>query len=448
MARMFGTDGVRGVAGSELSGELAYRLGQAGAHVLASNVHAPRILIGRDTRLSCDMLESALVAGICSVGAEAVLVGVLPTPAIAYLTRQYKADAGVVISASHNSMEHNGIKFFDGSGFKLPDALEDEIEALVQNACKDIPPATHARMGRVVRQRRAERDYIEFLLGTTKERLDGYKMVIDCANGAASGIAGEVFSRLGAQLYVCCDEPDGLNINDNCGSTHPERLQALVREQGADIGIAFDGDADRLIAVDEHGNLVDGDKIMAVCALDLQKSGHLKKNALVATVMSNLGLELAMKANGIDLVRTAVGDRYVLEHMLKEDMVLGGEQSGHIIFREFNTTGDGLLSAIQFMSVMARRKEAVSAMARVVKTMPQVLVNVAVSNEKKEVWKTDSDICEKIQTMEAELHGKGRVLIRPSGTEPLIRIMMEGLDQRRIENLAGELRDIMLKKLG
>ncbi len=442
MARLFGTDGVRGVANQGLSCELAMAIGAAGAYVLASEVHSPRILVGMDTRKSGDMLSCALMAGICSVGGDAVQVGVLPTPAIAYLVRLYDADAAVMISASHNPMEYNGIKWFDGNGFKLSDALEDRIEAII-NGKEELPRPVGGGVGRVTRVRRAKDEYREFLQSTATGRLDGLKIVLDCANGASSQIAAEVFRGLGAEVLPFSDEPDGYNINDQCGSTHPERLQQLVSELGADIGLAFDGDADRLIATDERGIIVDGDRIMGICALAMQQAGTLKDNTLVITVMSNLGLKQRMRQAGIHLEETAVGDRYVLERMMEKGYNLGGEQSGHMIFLNHHTTGDGMLSAIQLLNVLHASGKRMSALAREIPIYPQVLVNVRVEDNAKEAAMKDEAMWDRIRQIQAEMGEQGRVLVRASGTEPLIRIMLEGKDEEQIRDYALSLAKIL-----
>lgn len=439
MARLFGTDGVRGVANQDLSCELAFQLGRAAAWVLASKTHKPGILVGRDTRISGDMLESALVAGICSVGARAQVVGVVPTPAVAYLTRYYALDAGIMISASHNTVEYNGIKIFDRDGYKLPDALEDHIEAIIRGSGEEIEQPTGISVGRRIRMRNARRDYLDFLRSTLPQRLDGLRIVLDCANGSASDYAPELFTSLGATVLPYFCTPDGTDINDHCGSTHPERLQQLVAEQGADVGLAFDGDADRLIAVDDRGQLVDGDQLMTVCALDMRERGLLKQDTVVSTVMSNLGMKLALDKLGIRNARTAVGDRYVLEHMREHGFNLGGEQSGHIIFLDYNTTGDGMLSALQLLGIMARKKQSLSRLAQVMRVLPQVLLNARVSPEGRRKYQADEEIARAVKALEDELGASGRVLIRPSGTEPLIRVMIEGPDQAQIEKQAYDL---------
>ena len=448
MGRLFGTDGVRGLANSELTCKLAFELGQAGAYVLTMAKHKPRILIGRDTRISGDMLEAALIAGICSVGAEAIVAGVIPTPAVAYLTRHYGADAGVVISASHNTMEYNGIKFFDSSGYKLPDELENRIEAIILDGAEEMPVPTGVELGRRVRVRNAVRDYVNFLKGTIDTDLEGLKIVLDCANGAAYEAAPMVFGSLGAEVITTYHTPDGTNINDYCGSTHPEKLQTLVLETGADVGLAFDGDADRLIAVSEHGNLVDGDQIMYICSMDMKERGLLKQNTVVGTVMSNLGLDIALKNDGCRLEKTKVGDRYVLEKMLEKDYNFGGEQSGHIIFLDYNTTGDGILTALQLLGVIKRSGKTLSELASGMKKYPQVLVNASVSEKKKHDYKDDELIQEEIQKIEERFQEEGRVLIRPSGTEPVIRVMIEGANQREIEEEAVRLAKLIEQRLG
>ncbi|MDR1620457.1 MAG: phosphoglucosamine mutase [Clostridiales bacterium] len=444
MARLFGTDGVRGVANSALSCELALQIGAAGAYILASEVHKPRILVGMDTRKSGKMLSSALSAGICSVGGDVVQVGVLPTPALSFLARQYEADAAVMISASHNSMEYNGIKWFDGKGLKLSDALEDRIEAVIRDKT-DLPRPTGGGVGRVVRMRRAQDDYMEFLESTASARFDGLKVVLDCANGAASRIARDLFMRLGANVLSFCDEPDGYNINDQCGSTHPERLQQLVSELGADAGFAFDGDADRLIATDERGRIVDGDRVMGICALDMHARGELNQDTLVITVMSNLGLKRRMEQAGIRISETDVGDRYVLERMLESGYNLGGEQSGHIIFGDKHTSGDGMLSAIQLLNVVKSSGRRMSALAADIPIYPQVLVNVCVEETEKQAAFADPELAQKAKGIENKLGANGRVLIRISGTEPLIRIMLEGKDEEAIRAFAVDLGHILEK---
>ncbi len=447
MGRLFGTDGVRGVANEKLSCELAFKMGHAGAYVLTSKVHKARILIGRDTRISGDMLESALVAGICSAGAEAIVAGVIPTSGIAYLTRDYGADAGVVISASHNSSEYNGIKFFGPEGRKLPDEIENRIESIILDGTEELRAKTGVDVGRKVSALNALAEYKEFLLASTETNLRGLKIVLDCAHGAASVVGPRAFRELGAEVVPYYNTPDGTNINDNCGSTYPQKLTQLVAELGADMGFAFDGDADRVIAVDEHGVIVGGDEIMAICALDLKERGALKKNTLVCTVMSNLGLDIAMRENGIKTVKTKVGDRYVLEEMMKEGYSLGGEQSGHVIFLDKCTTGDGILTAIQLAAIVMRSGKTLSKLASAVTILPQVLVNVRVKDEHKDHIMEDDQVKKRIKALEKQFHGNGRVLIRPSGTEPLVRVMIEGQDKREIERHAVEMAAVIESRL-
>jgi phosphoglucosamine mutase len=449
MARLFGTDGVRGVANKELTADLAYKLGRAGAFVLTSETkHTAKILVGMDTRISGHMLEAALVAGICSVGAEAVCLGVLPTPAIAYLTRLYKADAGVVISASHNPFEFNGIKFFDSKGYKLPDATEDKIEELINNGMGDIEFPTGAGVGRKSEGKDALRDYVDFLKSTIDCDFKGLKIAIDCANGASYLPAPILFKELGAEVLTINNEPDGLNINRDCGSTHMSQLKKHVVDNGADIGFAFDGDADRMLAVDENGNLVDGDQIMAIIGLELKKAGNLPDDTVVVTVMSNLGFDIMARENGLKLVKTKVGDRYVLEEMLDKGYVLGGEQSGHVIFLRHNTTGDGLLTALQLLSVLKSTGRKLSELAGIMQVLPQVLKNAKVKNENKYNYMEDELVAKLCRELEDEFQGEGRVLIRPSGTEPLVRVMIEGKDQEYITKRAAELAAVIEQRLG
>jgi len=448
MGRLFGTDGVRGMANRDLDAMMAFKLGQAGAHVLTLAYHKPRILVGRDTRISGDMLEAALTAGICSVGAEAMIAGVITTPAVAYLTREYGADAGVVISASHNSMEYNGIKFFDREGYKLPDAMEDRIESIILHGSEQLPQPIGGDVGDIVEVKNAVDDYIEFLKGVIDVDLKGLKVVLDCANGAACQTAPRLFSELGADVTALYSTPDGTNINDRCGSTHPKMLQTAVVESGADIGLAFDGDADRLIAVDEHGHLVDGDQVLLICGLDMKKKGTLKKNTVVTTVMSNMGLDLALKKAGCTSVKTQVGDRYVLEEMRKDGYSLGGEQSGHLIFLDHNTTGDGILTALKLVGVMRHSDRPLSELAGQMERFPQVLINAKVQNGAKDTYMEHPQIAEAIRQIEKDFHGEGRVLIRPSGTEPLVRVMIEGRDQAVIEEKAVALARLIEEKLG
>lgn len=449
MARLFGTDGVRGVANTELTAGLAYKLGQAGAYVLTAETrHAPKILVGMDTRISGHMLEAALVAGICSVGAEAVCLGVIPTPAVAYLTRYYKADAGVVISASHNPYEFNGIKFFNSKGYKLPDSMEDRIEELIRAGSENIPLPTGEGVGKKSTCENALRDYMNFLSGTINCDLKGLKIAIDCANGASYEAAPRLLAELGAEVLTISNNPTGININKDCGSTHMSALKKFVTECGADLGFAFDGDADRVLAVDESGKMVDGDQIMAIIGLLLKQNGRLEKNTIVATVMSNLGLDIMAQNNGLHLVKTKVGDRYVLEEMLDKGYVLGGEQSGHVIFLEHNTTGDGLLTALQLLSVLKASGRKLSELAATMQVLPQVLKNAKVRNENKHHYMEDELVAKLCCELETEFDGEGRVLIRPSGTEPLVRVMIEGKDKEYITRRAAELAEIIEERLG
>lgn len=449
MSRMFGTDGVRGVAGTELTIELAMKLGQAGAYVLTKErEHQPTIIVGCDTRISGGMLANALMAGICSVGANAIYAGVIPTPAVAYLTRKHKVDAGVVISASHNPMEFNGIKFFNGEGYKLSDQLEDEIEALIVSNMKDVPIPTGSAVGKIEYRFDMKNEYINFMKKSVPVDLSGLKIVVDCAEGASYDTSVRALKALGANLVAIHTQPDGTNINANCGSTHMEELKARVVYEKADIGIAFDGDADRMLAVDELGNMVDGDQAMAIIGSHMKRQGRLKQDTIVVTVMTNLGFTLMGEREGIQVEKTKVGDRYVLEHMLEHGFNLGGEQSGHIIFLDDNTTGDGLLSALHLLQVMVDTGRKLSDLANIMEVLPQALVNAKVPNHKKEHYMEYTEIAEAVSALEAKFNGEGRVLIRPSGTEPMERVMIEGKDQNVIEEeakkLAGLITDIML----
>ncbi len=446
MGRLFGTDGIRGIANTELTAELAFKTGQSGAYVLTKTSNKrPRILIGKDTRKSGDMLEAALTAGLCSVGAKVISLGVIPTPAVAYLTRLYKADAGVVISASHNPCEYNGIKFFNSEGYKLKDEIEDEIEDYItgRKTIENLP--THGAVGYVAKNHDAVEDYVKFAISTIDVNLEGMKIAIDCANGASYRTAFTALNKLGANVEAIHNTPDGVNINDKCGSTHMESLCEYVKLIGADVGLAFDGDADRMLAVDENGKIIDGDQIMAACAYRMMKENRLEKNALVATVMSNLGLFIAGEKLGINIPKTKVGDRYVLEEMLDKGYVIGGEQSGHIIFLDYNTTGDGLVSALQFLSVLKKTGKKASEAASIVNVLPQVLCNAKVKNEHKEDYMSFEEIANEIKKLEDEFAGEGRVLIRPSGTEPLVRVMIEGKDKEYIGRKALELAKLIEK---
>ncbi len=448
MSRLFGTDGVRGIANEELTPLLAMQLGQAGAYVLTKEkAHKPTIMVGCDTRISGDMLANALMAGACSVGANCIYVGVIPTPAVAYLTQKYKVDAGVVISASHNPVEFNGIKFFDGDGYKLPDAMEDEIEAMIQNNMTGIKFPIGPGVGKIKYRTDAREEYINHAKNSVNVNLSGLKIVVDCAEGAAFYTSVETLKELGGNVVAIHNNPDGTNINANCGSTHMQELQARVVYEKADIGLAFDGDADRLLAVDENGKKVDGDQIMALIGNHMKQQGKLAKDTIVATVMSNLGFFLMAKEHGITMEKTKVGDRYVLERMKEIHANLGGEQSGHIIFLDENTTGDGLLSALHLLEVMVDTGKPLSELASIMEVLPQALVNAKVANHKKDKYMEYPEIADAIARLEEKFAGEGRVLIRPSGTEPLVRVMIEGKNQAVIqeeaEKLAGLIQDIM-----
>lgn len=449
MGRLFGTDGVRGVANSELTPELAFKLGKAGAHVLSKKKGKPVVLIGKDTRISGDMLEDALSAGILAVGGNVIKVGVLPTPAVAYLVKHYQADVGVVISASHNPFEYNGIKFFNGEGFKLDDEIEDEIEDII---LRDIDVNSHITGEKLGRCLEADDDalaiYADYLAGTIDCRLEGMRLVLDCANGASYKVAEMVYRNLGADVTVIGNRPDGLNINDGCGSTHPEKLQREVVRQGAFMGLAYDGDADRLIAVDELGRIIDGDKLICICAKMLKDAGELKDNKVTATVMSNIGFHKYIQAMGGTVDVTSVGDRYVLESMVRTGCVIGGEQSGHIIFLNHSTTGDGILSSLQLVKAVLASGKKPSELSDEIEIYPQVLKNAKVKNENKSKYEDDPEIRAAIQKVEAEMEGSGRVLIRPSGTEPLVRVMLEGQDVDHITELAQELAKLLTKRFG
>ncbi|WP_278503600.1 phosphoglucosamine mutase [Mitsuokella multacida] len=449
MARLFGTDGVRGEANVTLLPEMAYRLGRAATIYFGKESdEQPLIIIGRDTRISGEMFESALTAGICSAGGRAMLAGVIPTPAIAYLARKHKAKAGIVISASHNPFHDNGIKFFGGDGYKLPDAVEDELEAIVHQLETDdnYPRPTAEHIGHIEYRTDLLNQYMEFVLSTCKERFDGVKVVLDCANGAAYEAMPKILRRLGANVKVIHALPNGTNINDGCGSTHLESLQKAVLENGADFGIAHDGDADRCLCVDEKGQVIDGDHILVMCAMDMMKEGKLPYNTVVTTVMANIGFHQAIKKAGGRAEITKVGDRYVLENMLKNGYKIGGEQSGHIIFTDFSTTGDGLITALQVLSSLKRSGRKASDLTALMTTYPQLLVNVKVAT--KEGWETNEAIKEAIAEGDKELGENGRILVRPSGTEPLIRVMAEGPDQAQLDRICHAIADVVKKEQG
>ena len=450
MSRLFGTDGVRGEANLELTPELAYRMGRAATLYFGEedSDEAPVILIGRDTRISGPMFEAALVAGICSAGGHAVVAGVIPTPAVAYLTKKHGAKAGIVISASHNPFHDNGIKFFGGNGYKLPDAVEDELENIVRTIEQEdqMYRATGSQMGIVTYRHDFVKEYIDFVVSTASERLDGMKIVLDCANGAAFESMPEVLKRLGAEVTVLNDKPNGVNINDNCGSTHLKMLQKAVVAQGADFGIAHDGDADRCLCVDEKGNVIDGDHMLVMCAKEMIAKGTLKDNTVVTTVMANIGFHKAVKGLGGRAEITKVGDRYVLENMLANGYNLGGEQSGHIIFSDFSTTGDGPVTALQTLCAIKRSGRKPSELNELMTSYPQLLVNVVVKS--KEGWEENANIAAAIKAGEEELGADGRILVRPSGTEPLIRVMAEGPDQAQLEVICQKIADVVVAEQG
>lgn len=448
MGRLFGTDGARGVANSELTAELAMNIGRAAAMVLISDeVEHPTILIGKDTRLSGDMLEGALIAGLCSVGANVELLGVVPTPAVAYLVGKYNADAGIMISASHNPFEFNGIKIFSSDGCKLPDDLENRIEEIVLDKVVPYALAKDENIGKVTRMEDAVEDYVDHVAKSIGCDLEGMEIALDCSNGSSSRTAEKLFTKLGAKVHMLFDNPDGININKDCGSTHINRLQNYVREHKLCCGLAFDGDADRCLAVDENGNLVDGDYLIAICAKDMKDRGVLKKNAVVGTVMTNMGFNKFCEANGMTFVSTKVGDRYVLEAMLREGYNIGGEQSGHIIFLDYATTGDGELSGAMILSIMKRTGEKLSSLAKIMERMPQVLINVKVSAEGKLAFYTDKEVKAEIKRVTEILGDRGRILVRVSGTEPLVRVMLEGENLEEIQSLAEESAQVVRERL-
>ncbi len=437
MGRLFGTDGARGVAITELTCEMAMQIGRASALVLTKTTHhKPRILVGKDTRISSDILEAALVAGMCSVGADAHILGVIPTPAVAYLVKKYEADAGVMISASHNSVEFNGIKLFASSGFKLSDEIEKEIERLILDNPEEITLVDGTDIGRITYEKNAEWDYVRHVMKSIDGDLRNVKVAIDCANGSASDTAVKLFKGLGATCIFINNEPDGTNINKNCGSTHMEQLQQCVIENKCHVGLAFDGDADRCLTVDEKGKIIDGDKMIAIFAQYMKKTGQLNHNAAVVTVMSNLGFFKFAKGNNIVVATASVGDRYVLEEMLRGGYNLGGEQSGHIIFLNEATTGDGELSGVKLLHILEHTSLQLSELAQIMQAYPQVLENVRIKPEQKGLWKQNPKAQEAIQFFSDKLGDDGRILVRESGTEPLIRIMLEGKIQGQIEEYA------------
>lgn len=447
MGKYFGTDGVRGVANRELTPELAFQIGRCGGYVLTKSVERPKVLIGRDTRISGHMLEGALVAGLLSIGVEVMRLGVISTPGVAYLTKALGAQAGIMISASHNPVQDNGIKFFGPDGFKLSDEQEAEIEALIDSAEDMLPRPIGAGLGQVNDYFEGGQKYLQYLKQTIDEEdFSGMKIALDCAHGATSSLATYLFADLDADVVTMGASPNGLNINEGVGSTHPEALAAFVKEKGADVGLAFDGDGDRLIAVDENGNIVDGDQIMYICAKYLKETGRLKHQTVVSTVMSNLGFYKALEAQGIKSVQTAVGDRYVVEEMKKNGYNLGGEQSGHIIFLDYNTTGDGMLTALQLVNIMKIKGKPLSELAGEMKKYPQLLVNVRVADKEKAM--ENEQVKKVIQEVEAEMNGNGRVLVRPSGTEPLVRIMAEAQTEEACRAYVERIADVVRREMG
>lgn len=449
MGRLFGTDGARGIANTEISCELAMKIGRATAMVLSKGKEDRKlkVLIGTDTRKSADMLSSAIAAGFCSVGCDVLLLGVVPTPAVAFLVKEYSYDAGVMISASHNPCEYNGIKIFRSNGYKLPDAMEEEIEAIILDEIMPPPLKVGGNVGSITSGKNAIKDYIRHIESTAVAHFYGTRIAVDCANGSASETANELFRKLGAEVTVFNCRPDGENINRDCGSTHIEALQKYVKNNGFDLGFAFDGDADRLLCVDEDGNLVDGDMIMAICAKAMKEQGRLNANTLVATVMSNMGLFSFCNENGINCEKTKVGDRYVLERMLEGGFHIGGEQSGHVIFLDYATTGDGQVTAVQLLNVIRTTGKSLKELAADIFIYPQVLKNVKVSSLGKLRLGKDKEIAIAIEEAEKELGDTGRVLVRASGTEPLVRVMLEGKDEEQINRLADQIVEVVRERL-
>lgn len=444
MAKLFGTDGIRGIANLyPMTPQLAMIVGRTAVYILKKDNITPMIVLGKDTRISCDMLECALIAGITSAGGDVLKAGVVPTPAISYLTRYFKADSGIVISASHNPFNDNGIKFFGADGFKLKDEIEEQIE---KNLSNDFPYPTGDKIGRVIDVLvEAEQKYLDFLKGISSN-LEGKRIVLDCANGATSRIAPELLKRLGAEVITINCQPNGVNINLNCGALHPEIATEVVREQKADLAFCFDGDGDRVIAVDENGKIIDGDKIIVICGRYLKSQGKLNNNLIVSTVMSNLGFDIALKKLGIDFVKTQVGDRYVMEEMINKKSVLGGEQSGHLIFFELNNTGDGILTALQLLKVIQHENQPLSQLAKLMEKLPQVLLNIPVRS--KPDLNTIPEIRDAIKEAEDKLGEKGRILVRYSGTENKARVMIEGPLQDEITLIAQEIVEIIKQKIG
>ena len=450
MRKYFGTDGIRRIANTELTPDLVFRVAKAGAYVLSKHSnHTPTILIGRDTRISGTLIESAMTAGFLSYGANVKLLGVMPTPAVAYLTRKLNADASVVISASHNTFEFNGVKYFSNKGMKIPDEIEEEIEEIMDSEKLSALTAVGEHIGISEIHTDYADKYVEFFKDLFKDdfKNTSIKVGIDTANGATFEVAEKIFSALGISFKIISKEPNGININDKCGSTYLENISKYVKENNLDLGIAYDGDGDRCLAVDENGNTIDGDVIMAIISNYLKENGKLNNDTLVATVMSNLGLKKYAEENNMSLIQTKVGDRYVLEEMLKNGYNLGGEQSGHVILLDYNPTGDGILTSLMLIKAILNKKAKASECAKIVKIYPQVLINAKVSNEKKMDYQKDTEILEAIEKLEKEFDGKGRVLIRPSGTEPKVRVMIEGEDLDYIEKRAKEIADLIENKL-
>ena len=453
MRKYFGTDGIRRIANTELTPELVYKVAKAGAYVLSKHTdHTPTIFIGRDTRISGTLIEAAMTAGFLSYGANVKTLGVMPTPAVAYLTRKFKADASVVISASHNTFEFNGVKYFSNKGMKIPDSLEEEIEEVMDSGKIEELSAINDKIGVCENREDLSEEYVFFFRKIFEDKLldildDNFKVLVDTANGATYKVAEKVFKALGIKYDIINNNPDGININKDCGSTHIENLSKIVVENGYSLGVAYDGDGDRCLCVDEKGNLIDGDIILAIISNYLKEQGRLKNDTLVATVMSNLGLKKYCKDNGITFEETSVGDRYVLENMLANGNNLGGEQSGHIIFLDYNPTGDGILTSLMLIEILLKKKIKASEAASIVKIYPQILVNAKVPSDKKQAYKEDEVIMDKIRKIEEEFSGNGRVLIRPSGTEPLVRVMIEGENQETLDKRAHELADLIEARL-
>lgn len=450
MGRIFGTDGARGVANTEISCTLAMDIGRAAAMVVARDHHKrkPVFLVGHDTRISHDMLESAIAAGLCSVGADVVTLGTVPTPAVAYLVANSDADAAIMLSASHNPYEFNGIKIFGAEGFKLTDEEEMEIEEIVLDHVLPYDLKWNDELGVIRSGETLVEQYIDHIVSTVEGDLSGIRVAADCANGSASATAAKIFAKLGADVTILNDKPNGVNINDNCGSTHIDVLGKYVRENGFDLGVAFDGDADRCLAVDENGELVDGDKLIAIFASQLKQEGKLANNTAVVTVMSNMGFFKFAEQAGIHVEKTSVGDRYVLQNMLEHGHCIGGEQSGHIIFREFMTTGDGQLTAVQLLRAIKKSGKKLSELAQLMQVYPQVILNVRADKEMKRMVKVDEGVLKRQHQLEEGMNGNGRILVRPSGTEPVIRIMVEGLDREAIMNAAKSMEQIIIERLG